>query len=344
MPTLVILTALAVCFAASAAGVAMFARWAAGRQLLDVPNERSSHDRPTPRGGGAVIVAVAGLSLGAAIVAGMVEPAPGSFVVAACAVIIAVVSAVDDVRSLPSSLRLLVHTICAASAVMAIAGVSLPVPMAVLAVLWIVGLTNAYNFMDGIDGIAGGQAIIAGAALALASLSAGLSGQALTASALAAGSAGFLLHNWSPARIFMGDVASAFLGFVFAVMVLRLARDSVPLALGAALSLWPFVFDTSLTISRRAWRRENLLASHRSHLYQRLVISGWSHARVAALYICAAAAGAAAGLGWALPRARGSVLILVIVPVMAGAIWMIVWWRESSARLHFADPQDRHRH
>jgi UDP-N-acetylmuramyl pentapeptide phosphotransferase/UDP-N-acetylglucosamine-1-phosphate transferase len=170
----------------------------------------------------------------------------------------------------------------------------------IVAVLWVVGLTNAYNFMDGIDGISGAQAIVAGVAFALAAAKGGLTGTAVCAIAIAAANAGFLIHNWSPARVFMGDVGSAFLGFSFAVMALEIAAWSPSAAFAAALSLWPFILDTSLTFLRRAFRGENVFQSHRSHLYQRLVIAGWSHARVTVLYALTAALAAAAGLAWVL--------------------------------------------
>jgi UDP-N-acetylmuramyl pentapeptide phosphotransferase/UDP-N-acetylglucosamine-1-phosphate transferase len=250
--------------------------------------------------------------------------------IAAASLGVAAVSALDDLRPLASEVRLTVQVLCAMVAVMSIGsppvGLS-PLAAAALGVVWVVGLTNAYNFMDGIDGIAGAQAVVGGGAVAAAAAVADLRSELVTGVAIAAASGGFLLYNWSPARVFMGDVGSAFLGFVFAVLALLIGQTSVPLALVVVASLWPFLFDTSLTLVRRAARRENLLVAHRSHLYQRLVIAGWSHAQVTVLYAAAALTGAAAALTWATSRAPGSALLLV--PLMAVTLWGIVARREA---------------
>jgi Fuc2NAc and GlcNAc transferase len=318
----------AACFIAAATGVAAFTRWAARARLLDVPNARSSHQVPTPRGAGAVIVLVVAAAMGWASDAGLFHGAA----VALAALIVAVVSAVDDVRPLPSWLRLLVHLTCAVASVIAIArgGTGTWTLLAIaLGVVWMVGLTNAYNFMDGIDGISGVQAIVAGVTITVASLHVGLAGLAVAGVAIASSSAGFLLHNWPPARVFMGDVGSAFLGFSFAAIALEIGTVSLAAGIAVMLSLWPFVFDTAVTLLRRIVRRENIFASHRSHLYQRLVIAGCTHARVTLLYAAMAAGGAAAGYAWAV--GAGPWPVLISVPIMALAIYSDVMWSESAA-------------
>jgi len=116
------------------------------------------------------------------------------------------------------------------------------------------------------------------------------------AAAFAAAAGGFLACNWQPAKIFMGDVGSAFCGFMLAVLPLAVPATAVPTAVAVAVAgLWPFIFDTGLTIIRRGLRRENIFQAHRSHLYQRLVIAGWSHRAVSSLYgaLSAATAGLA---------------------------------------------------
>lgn len=316
------------CFIAAVLGVGAFTRWAHRTRLLDLPNHRSSHQVPTPRGAGLVIVPIA-----AAAVVWAASAEPFRIGLPALAVLaVTIVSGIDDVRSLPSPLRLFVHTVCGAAAVAGIAYAGQPADwgpaMFLLGVLWVVGLTNAYNFMDGIDGIAGAQAVVTGVAIAVASIYAGLPGRAITGTAIAAASAGFLVHNWAPAKVFMGDVGSAFLGFSFAVLVLDIGESSSRLAAAVVLSLWPFLFDTGFTLLRRLARREDLLKSHRSHLYQRLVIAECPHGRVAFLYAAAAAVGLAAGLSWAMGRANGGVL--TVVPVMALALWTGTVWREAS--------------
>jgi UDP-N-acetylmuramyl pentapeptide phosphotransferase/UDP-N-acetylglucosamine-1-phosphate transferase len=155
----------------------------------------------------------------------------------------------------------------------------------VLTVLWIVGMTNAFNFMDGIDGIAG---ITAAAALGVVSGGFWLGGDgygALLAAAVAAAAVGFLVWNWQPARVFMGDVGSASLGYTIAVLPLVAGeaerRWLLPLTVAV---MWPFLLDTTLTFLRRLRNGENVLEAHRSHFYQRLVIGGWSHSTVALIY------------------------------------------------------------
>ena len=320
-----LLSTLAVtCFFASAIGVGLFVRVASRARWLDVPNERSSHDVPTPLGAGVVIVIVASAALAWAAHAGLFHADP----TALATLIVAGISAVDDLRSLPSALRLIVHVACAVMVVLTVADAGprdWSVPLMILAVIWIVGLTNAYNFMDGIDGISGSQAVVAGVAFSLSALHIGLTGPAVAGLAIAAASAGFLVHNWPPARVFMGDVGSAFLGFSFAAMAVQIASWSFASAAAAVLSLWPFVFDATLTFLRRALRGENVLQSHRSHLYQRLVVAGWSHRRVAVMYVVAAVVGAAAGE----LRIGRVPFSLLLVPTMAGALWALVVWQEA---------------
>jgi UDP-N-acetylmuramyl pentapeptide phosphotransferase/UDP-N-acetylglucosamine-1-phosphate transferase len=290
--------------ALSAALTSWLVGWAEARGVVDRPNDRSSHTRVTPRGGGLAIVAVTAL---AAVAACLLDPPASARIAAAIlpAAAIAAVSWVDDVRSLPNRVRFAAHLAAAAAATAALGPIrevdigvlgSLELGPAAwpLTLLWIVGLTNAFNFMDGIDGIAGITAAAAGGGLAAA---AGLLGDrtvAIVALALAAGAAGFLTRNWPPARIFMGDVGSAFCGFLLAVLPLAMPPADVPRVVPVAvLALWPFIFDTAFTLCRRLRRGENVFQAHRSHLYQRLVIAGWSHAATSVLYGCLAAAGAA---------------------------------------------------
>lgn len=255
---------------------------------LDVPNERSSHAVPTPRGGGVAIVLVT-------LAGSTYWMTPRLAVFAAAALLIAAVSFADDLRHLPATLRLAVQFVAA----LAVALLFAPPVWVPLAVIWIVGLTNAYNFMDGIDGIAGGQAVVAGLAWAWLGTTAGQPALAAIGLLIAGSSAGFLFYNWQPARIFMGDVGSAFLGFTFASMAVIGARANPKLAVAGALVVWPFVADAAFTFFRRAWRRERVMEAHKSHIYQRLNQRGLSHAAVASIYITLAAAGAAAAIAFA---------------------------------------------
>ena len=312
--------------AASYAGVEWVRRLALRRGVLDVPVGRSSHRVPTPRGGGVVIVAAALL---APFIAGGV--APGRLTAAMAAWLaggaaIALSGWMDDVRSLSSRTRLVVQLV-AAVVLIAAAGCwsELALPLAgrvplgwagcVLALLWIVGMTNAYNFMDGIDGIAAGQAVVAGIAWAIIGSHGRDAGISAIGAAIALSGAGFLLHNRPPARIFMGDVGSGFLGFTLASLPLLLAAGGLEVDRGrlpvvAAAMVWPFLFDATFTFIRRLARGENVFDGHRSHLYQRLVISGASHGQVAALYTGWALISSALGLLWLWTWSGGGLVLL----------------------------------
>ncbi|HET9726836.1 MAG TPA: glycosyltransferase family 4 protein [Gemmatimonadales bacterium] len=316
------LLAIAACYAA----VEAVRRLALRRGVLDVPVARSSHEVPTPRGGGIVIVAAT--LLAPVMVGGLAEGglAPPVAAWMAGGAAIALIGWIDDIRSLSSRTRLPVQ-VAAAALLLAVAGcwreldlpLAGPVPLGwagcLLALLWIVGMTNAYNFMDGIDGIAAGQAIVAGLAWAIIGREAGDAEVGAIGAGIALSGAGFLLHNRPPARIFMGDVGSGFLGFTFAALPLLLAARGtaayparLPVA-GAAL-VWPFLFDASFTFVRRLVRGENVFEGHRSHLYQRLVITGMSHTRVSALYAGWALVSSALALVWLRGRPGAGVALL----------------------------------
>jgi UDP-N-acetylmuramyl pentapeptide phosphotransferase/UDP-N-acetylglucosamine-1-phosphate transferase len=162
-----------------------------------------------------------------------------------------------------------------------------------LTVGWVVWLLNAYNFMDGIDGIAALQAILAGIGWAVLASFLKLDSTFLLAGIVAASAAGFLIHNWQPARIFMGDVGSSFLGFTLAALPLVArseARTEIPfLPTVGVLFVWFFIFDTVFTLIRRLIGRRRVWEAHREHIYQKLIIEGWPHAPVALIYNSASA-------------------------------------------------------
>lgn len=292
-------------------------RWLSHQHnVLDVPNERSSHTLPTPRSGGIAIIAgvVAALAI-----FGEWRDARLVFVLA-WGGIIAVVGLIDDFRALPAKPKLAVHA-AAAVATTLLADVTLErfqVPfygwlgLALLAIpvtlFWIVGVTNAYNFMDGINGMASIEAIVCGGVYAALASQAGDSGGTTLALAIAGGAAGFLVWN-AGGSIFMGDVGSGVLGFLFGVLALRLAKWDVPF-LAAMLPLFPFLFDTGLTLVRRARRRERLFSAHRTHMYQRLTAIGWSHPAVSSLWGALAAGCAIGALGWDRLTDAGRVALL----------------------------------
>ena len=299
-------------FPSALIGVEWWRRFALRRRLLDVPNQRSSHKQPTPRGGGVIIFAVTMAFWLIAMFLSNQLAAAVWFAVGAS--LIAIVSYVDDVRALPASIRFAAHFIAAMTAVCGVGYFqNLHAPSLftldfgrifgqILTVVWIVGLTNAYNFMDGIDGIAGAQGVAAGIGWSLIGWMSNDSSVMLFGGLLAATCAGFLRHNWPPARIFMGDVGAAFLGYAFAALPLLHQRSEnavdgrMPIV--AALLVWPFVLDASLTFLRRLIAGENVFAAHRSHFYQKLVIKGFEHQSVTLLYSLLAGIGVAISLLW----------------------------------------------
>ncbi len=183
--------------------------------------------------------------------------------------------------------------------------------------------------MDGIDGIAGLQALVAGSGWYLLGTLTDQSAFAMLGALIAASSAGFLWWNWPPAKIFMGDVGSAFLGFTFAVLPVFAALTHNRIAAAGIILVWPFVFDSVFTLLRRLSKGENIFQAHRSHLYQRLVQKGWTHGQVSSLYAALAGIGivpAATFVRW--PMA-GSWLIVILLPLLAGGLWSLVVYQEK---------------
>jgi len=254
--------------------------YALKRQLLDIPNSRSSHVVPTPRGGGVAIAIVVSAGLVGLAVSGMLPfRAAAALVIAGGA--IAAVGWLDDRHGLSARVRFTVHV---AAAAVALAGTAelgpLSVPgfaskhllqslVAMVAMAWMI---NLFNFMDGIDGLAAAEAVFFAMALCVCLHLQGEAGGAagIYAALLAAGSLGFLVWNWPPARIFMGDVGSGFLGFGLGALSLVAHRESglslwVPIILAAV-----FVSDATVTLIVRVLRGERWYVAHRSHAYQRM--------------------------------------------------------------------------
>ncbi|MCD8483618.1 MAG: glycosyltransferase family 4 protein [Verrucomicrobia bacterium] len=261
------------------------------RNLVDKPNERSSHTVPVPRVGGIPIFGISWLAMCFIISLGYLgigpTPGPGWLGFLAGAFLVGCISLLEDVRELPRLVRFGVHALAGILVLIpAIQGTSIELPVVgsvlpsllvwILCLIWIVGLTNAYNFMDGIDGIAGTQGLIAGIGWFFTGIGTGFVPITAAGAIIAATCAAFLLHNWAPAKIFMGDVGSTFLGFTFACLPFLAIYSTpvdpsqAPFILIAFFLVWPFVVDASFTFMRRARNRENVFQAHRSHLYQRL--------------------------------------------------------------------------
>lgn len=298
------------------------------RGIVDRPNARSSHVAPTVRGGGTafvlvVLLAVAELALARADVA--------TCAVLGAALVLAIVSFVDDVRGLGAGVRLSMHalsaSVLAAQVAMHPPTDSIPVAAALVLIAFVgsVGYTNAFNFMDGIDGIASLQAVIGGFATAAVALVAGSSGDGLGVLlpvALGASVLGFLPWNFPRARMFMGDVGSATLGYLSAADLVRVVLEhGLSLVVPLALVHLGFVLDTAITLVRRYRRGERLTEAHREHFYQRLVRSGLGHPPVALLYAGGALLGAAIGF---LCVGRGA-LVQALASIAVVGFWLAVF-------------------
>ncbi|OGT80569.1 MAG: hypothetical protein A3H91_16985 [Gammaproteobacteria bacterium RIFCSPLOWO2_02_FULL_61_13] len=261
-------------------------RYTTRRNMIDVPGARSLHTAPTPRGGG---LAIAVCILGGGAILTATDRIPGTLGMSLCAggVIVAVFGWLDDRHGLPARYRAAGYLIAAALGVwlsgglprVAVGASALElgwagIPVAVLAIAW---LTNLYNFMDGADGIAAVQGISAGAFGAVLFGMGGQWGAATLCLILVAACAGFLIFNWPPARLFMGDVGSCLLGYSFGMLALYGERTGAAPLLAWWLLLLAFIMDASLTLALRMVRGEKWYSPHRTHAYQLLVQSGLGH-------------------------------------------------------------------
>jgi len=252
-------------------------RFAIRKSVLDIPNERSSHSVPTPRGGGIAIVVtfIAAVLLGFAL--GDVSLATTSALVLGGAGV-AVLGFYDDLGHIPARWRLLGHFLAGIWIVFSLGGLA-PVTLwgeptnlgfigSLLAVVFLVWMLNLYNFMDGIDGLASSEAVFVGLAGGLIYVLSGHGGLAGLSFALAASAAGFLLWNFPPAKIFMGDAGSGFLGVVMGALALIAGWVSSDFFWSWIILLGLFVVDATVTLVRRLIRGEKVYEAHRSHAYQ----------------------------------------------------------------------------
>ncbi|PPB84417.1 MULTISPECIES: MraY family glycosyltransferase [Mycetohabitans] len=256
----------------------------AWRLATDVPNDRSLHIRPTPRVGGWGIVPVVMVLIWLS--------APELWMSAAVAGLLAALSQIDDRCGLPARMRFTGHLVAVVSLVFAY---RTPVPwweLALIAFL-LLWLVNLYNFMDGADGLAGGMALFGFGGYAYAALSVNYPDvQLAAASAVISGAvAGFLLFNFHPARVFLGDAGSIPLGFLAGALGYWGWRGGVWPVWFPALTFAPFIGDASVTLLKRLWRGERFWHAHREHYYQRMVRSGLGHATTALIWYWVMVAG-----------------------------------------------------
>ena len=290
-----------------------------GRFALDRPNERSLHQHPIPRTGGLAVL------FGAALAAAF--GAAALWLPMLIALALAVVSFIDDLRGMPTWLRLLLHL---AGAGLLAAYVLLPMHPLELAliIIGVAWLTNLYNFMDGSDGLAGGMTLIGFGTYAMAAHVAGHAALAALCCAIAAAAAAFLVHNFHPARIFLGDVGSIPLGFLAGALGVIGWRDDLWPLWFPLLVFGPFIGDATLTLVRRLVRRERVWRAHREHYYQRMVRMGLGHRNTAwvaytAMLVCAAAA----LLGRAQsPALQGAAFGAGVTLLAALAVWVDIRW------------------
>lgn len=318
MPALAPLAAFVVALA-----VARLLLTPAGRRIaLDTPNERSLHERPVPRTGG--------LAIAAGVAAACALDWPGFAVPLVIAAGLALASFVDDVSGLPMPLRLAMHLAAAAMFV----ALALPGTGPIACVVFVLALAwaaNLYNFMDGADGLAGGMTLFGFGAYAAAAAIAGLAPLAVLAASIAAAGAGFLVFNWHPARLFMGDAGSVPIGFLAGALGLQGWHAGAWPPWFPLLVFAPFALDATLTLARRLARGERVWRAHRDHYYQRLVRMGFGH-RGTALAEYAAMAGCAglALLVFREPAAvQGIALALAGVAFAGAVVWVDRRWQDA---------------
>ena len=267
------------------AATALTIRVLSHRAVLDVPNQRSSHTRPTVRGGGIGLAtgALVALAIGHADLAG---PVGTALVIAGLG--FGAIGFVDDLtRALPVRARLALQLVVSAAVVVVLwehssNGMLLATLLGAAAAVWVISFVNAFNFMDGINGISCAESIVAGVALGLLGRHEHQLALQAASFALVAGAIGFAPFNFPTARVFLGDVGSYFAGAWLAVLVVIGLRASVPAeAMVAPVAL--YVADTGVTLARRVRRHEVWHEAHHQHTYQRLVDLGWSHTRTTSL-------------------------------------------------------------
>ncbi len=277
------------------------------RNLLDIPNVRSSHTIPKPRLGGVALTVSFYVSCATLFLVEL-RPFPSSMMatgILAGGAIIALLGLYDDLRGLDARMKLLAQlAICSIVIATGVVMEELTLPLigtidlgafsVPFTIIWILGIINFYNFIDGIDGLAAGTGMIASSFLILVGGMAGAPMLGGVYAILAGSCLGFLRYNFPPARIFMGDMGSTFIGYSFAVLSVMGSKVGIPafltiLLLGAVLG------DAALTLIRRIVRREKVLSPHRTHYYQRLTTLGLSHKQVTLLeYLIAVLLGVSA--------------------------------------------------
>ena len=250
------------------------------KNVLDIPNERSSHSMPTPRGGGLAIVMVWYIAV--FILFLLKRISPSLFPALLCGIPIALLGLFDDMWTISPYLRLSIQVVFASLAVFLLGGISNIdfgftrlneyIILNIITVIGVVWFINLFNFLDGIDGYLGAEVIF----ICIASFI--LFGLKLPLF-LAAATAGFLFYNWQPARIFLGDTGSTFLGFTIGIFIIHFQNESQSSVIIWLMLTSVFWFDATITLFRRIRNKEKIATAHKKHAYQRIVQFGFSHRR-----------------------------------------------------------------
>ena len=311
-PAMLLVAVAGLAFVGSCAGTRLLVTVLRRRQMFDIPHERSSHTVPVPRGGGIAVVGTVVVAWLALCAVGIL-PAT-DVVVALGGAGLAAVSLLDDRRGLSPSVRLLTQLLAVTAGIWVLPRGALfqgwlppGLDVIVAALLW-VWFINLFNFMDGIDGIAGSEAAAIGIGIVVVGVFGsyvydpnrplppfvGIAGDlelVLPAAAVAAAALGFLVWNWAPARIFLGDAGSVPMGYLLGFLLCKLALRGHAGMIGAwqAALILPayFLADATLTLLRRLARGERVWRAHREHFYQRAVQRGLGHAAVVRRVIAA---------------------------------------------------------
>lgn len=242
---------------------------------MDQPNQRSLHAAPIPR--------VGGLALMSGAMIGLLWQWEGFWSIALCVALLMLVSLMDDIFGLPVKWRFLVHGAAAVVFLGLAVGAHwgfVAMAMLFVAMVWMI---NLYNFMDGSDGLAGGMTLIGFGIYSVAAYMHGSDELSLVSASIAASALAFLLFNFHPAKVFMGDAGSIPLGFLAAALGIIGWRDGVWPAWFPLMVFSPFIVDASVTLLKRLLRGERVWQAHREHYYQRLVQMGWGHRNTALL-------------------------------------------------------------
>lgn len=260
------------------------------RNKFDIPNERSSHKNPTPRGGGVAVVAAFVFGLLALLIRRDID-AESFYAIVLPGALVAIIGYLDDLgRVTAARLRLIGHFVAALIAIYILGGLP-PMPLFsatldiglvgnIIAVLFLVWMLNLFNFMDGIDSITGVEALTSCLILTIFLINKSDTELWRVPALLCAAVIGFLYFNWPPAKIFLGDIGSGFIGFTIGTISLVIAKSQPLITWAVIILLGVFIVDATVTLIRRVYDKQQISAAHRSHAFQHLANNADRHLKV----------------------------------------------------------------